>query len=176
MQLSNRVSTLWSIMAIVHLKDWIIHMVSERNWLPPPIPKSKWQWSEGCNRTAPLNQDPRFASTMPWHRLSPLTNVIWRVIVCAPRQRQQHSAVTQCVKRWRRRLQLSQSRLRRREEASLSLLTSSVCLAARLIAGVCPAKGGAAGHAAKRNLAPASRKQTCILGINTHPAANVASL
>lgn len=46
--------------------------------------------------TAPLNQPPLFCLSNAVTLLSPLTNMIWRVIMCAPRLRLQQSAVTQC--------------------------------------------------------------------------------
>lgn len=113
--------------------------------------------------TAPLNQPPPPPPSPPnaVTLLSLLTNTIWRVIMCAPRLRRQQAAV-------RRRQVLPFAPVAVTSQKTRgkhpSLLTSSVCLAARLIAGVCPATGGAGAHAAKRNPAPASHKQTGIYG------------
>lgn len=121
---------------MVHLKDWIIHTVSERNWLQPPD-KSMRQWSEGCNMTAPLNQPPRFPT--PWLRCRrwQTWSGVWSCVrrVCA----RQPSAVTQC--RALAFVTVAVTSQKTQGSISLSLLTSSVCLAACLIAGVCPAKG-----------------------------------
>lgn len=129
MQLSNGVLTLWSIMAIVHLRDWIIHMVSERNWMrdPRPLPnQSMWQRFEGCNTTVPLNQPPRVASPMPWHccRRWQTWSAVWSCVchACADNRRLSRGVKRRC----RRHLRLSQPCLRRREEASLSV--DFICL------------------------------------------------
>lgn len=163
-------------MAIVHLKDWIIHMVSERPWLRPP-PSTKhvtmiWGLQHDC--TVKSTPPPRFASPSRDIAVAADKHDLACDHVCAtpaPTTVGCHTVsrvgvgVCDCC-----------SHVWEGARKHLSLLTSSVCLAACLIARVCPAKGGAGANAAKRNLAPASRKQTYIYGINAHPGENVASL
>lgn len=70
--------------------------------------------------------------------LSPLTNMIWRVIMCAPRL---HPTTVGCHTVSSVGVCDCRSHVSEDARKHLSLLTSSVCLAACLIVGVCPAKG-----------------------------------